>query len=98
MNGKAFPETVELYTKYGRKILIRLINNSRASHSIHVHGHDFQVTKVNGFSRCNIYDDTINEASVQRREIEFLSNNTGTFPINGTKPFIKRIMDPHLEA
>ncbi|WP_409250729.1 multicopper oxidase family protein [Bacillus sp. SCS-153A] len=87
INGKAFPETEALYTKYGRKIRMRFINKSSASHSMHVHGHDFQVTTVNGFPRYNMYDDTINVASGQRIEIDCLSNNPGTFPINGTKTF-----------
>lgn len=87
INGKAFPDTEELFTKFGRKIRIRFINKSSSSHSMHVHGHDFQVTKVNGFPRYNIFDDTINVASGQRIEIEFLSNNPGTFPLNGTKTF-----------
>ena len=87
INGKAFPDTEALYTKYGRKIRMRFINKSSASHSMHVHGHDFQVTRVNGFPRYQIFDDTINVASGQRIEIEFPSNNPGTFPINGTKTF-----------
>jgi manganese oxidase len=87
INGKAFPDTEALYTKYGKKIRFRFINKSSASHSMHTHGHDFQVVSVNGFPRYNLYDDTINVPSGQRADVEFLSLNPGVFPINGTKTF-----------
>lgn len=87
INGKAFPDTTGLKTKYGEKIRIRFINKSSAAHSMHVHGHDFQVVSVNGFPRYQMFDDTINVASGQRIDIEFMSTNPGTFPINGTKTF-----------
>lgn len=87
INGKSFPDTEPLYTKYGEKIRIRFINKSSSSHSMHLHGHDFRVVEVNGFPRYNIFDDTINIASGQRIDIEFVSNNPGPFPLNGTKTF-----------
>lgn len=87
INGKSFPDTAPLTTKFGEKIRIRFINKSSSAHSMHVHGHDFQVVEVNGFPRYQLYDDTINVASGQRKDIELWSNNPGTFPINGTKTF-----------
>ncbi|WP_442596521.1 multicopper oxidase family protein [Neobacillus sp. D3-1R] len=87
INGKSLPDTEPLRTKYGEKIRIRFINKSSGSHSMHVHGHDFQVVHVNGFPRYNWYDDTINVASGQRMDIEFMSMNPGIFPINGAKTF-----------
>lgn len=86
INGKAFPDTGPLYTKYGEKIRIRFINKSSNSHSMHVHGHDFAVVAVDGFQRHE-YDDTINVASGRRFDIEFITNNPGIWPINGTKTF-----------
>ena len=87
INGKAFPDTEPIMTRLGEKVRIRFINKSSSSHSMHLHGHDFKVVEVNGFPRKNMYDDTINVASGQRVEIEFVSNNPGTFPLNGTKTF-----------
>jgi FtsP/CotA-like multicopper oxidase with cupredoxin domain len=53
---------------------------------MHIHGHDFLVSSVDGFPR-GIMDDTINVASGQRWDIEFVANNPGIWPINGTKVF-----------
>lgn len=86
INGKAFPDTTPLYTKCGELIKIRFINKSSNSHTMHIHGHDFTVVAVDGFSRLE-YDDTIDVASSRRIEIELLSNNFGIWPINGTKTF-----------
>lgn len=87
INGKSFPDTSPLYTRYGEKVRIRFINKSSSSHSMHLHGHDFSVIKVNGFSRHDIFDDTINVASGNRIDIEFITTNPGIWPLNGTKTF-----------
>lgn len=86
INGKDFSDTTPLYTMYVEKIRIRFINKSSNSHSMHIHGHDFVVVAVNGFSRKG-FDDTIDVASGRRIDIEFLSNNPGIWPVNGTKTF-----------
>lgn len=86
INGKAFPDTSPLYTKYGELIKIRFINKSSNSHSMHIHGHDFTVVAVDAFSRLE-FDDTIDVAPGRRIEIELLSKNPGIWPINGTKTF-----------
>ncbi|WP_191769405.1 multicopper oxidase domain-containing protein [Clostridium cibarium] len=86
INGKAFPDTAPLNTACGEKIRIRFINKSSSSHSMHIHGHDFAIVAVDGFPRKE-FDDTINVASGRRIEIEFTSNNSGIWPINGTKTF-----------
>jgi len=86
INGKAFPSTSPLNTKYGDKIRIRFINKSNAAHSMHVHGHDFRLIEIDGFPRYKHFD-TLNVPSGRRRSIEFISNNPGIWPINGTKTF-----------
>jgi manganese oxidase len=85
-NGKAYPETTALKTKYGEHVKIRLINKSNAAHSIHIHGHDFKLSEVDGFPR-NEFQDTLNVPSGQRCTIDLLANNPGRWPINGTKTF-----------
>lgn len=86
INGKAFPDTTPICTKYGEIIRLRFINKSSNSHSMHIHGHDFVVVSVDGFPRLE-FDDTIDVASGRRIDIELLSNNPGIWPINGTKTF-----------
>jgi FtsP/CotA-like multicopper oxidase with cupredoxin domain len=87
INGKSFPATSPIYTKTGEKVRLRFINKSNAAHSMHVHGHDFHIVEVDGFPRPGMMDDTINVASGQRWDIEFVANNLGIWPISGTKTF-----------
>lgn len=87
INGKAFPDTSPLFVKYGEHIKIRFINKSSQSHSMHTHGHDFTVTQIDGFPRYSMLDDTIDVPSGKRIEVDFMANNPGVWPINGTKTF-----------
>jgi FtsP/CotA-like multicopper oxidase with cupredoxin domain len=86
INGKAFPSTSPIKTDYGEKVRIRFVNKSSSSHSMHVHGHDFRVVEIDGFS-CDEWLDTLNVPSGRRAAIEFNSINPGRWPINGTKSF-----------
>ena len=87
INGKAFPDTSPLLVRYGEHIKIRLINKSSQAHSMHTHGHDFTVTHIDGFPIYSMLDDTINVASGRRIELDFMANNPGIWPLNGTKTF-----------
>lgn len=87
INGKAFPDTSPLMVRYGEHVKLRFINKSSQSHSMHTHGHDFTVTHVDGFPRYSMLDDTINVAPGQRIEVDFMTNNPGVWPLNGTKTF-----------
>jgi FtsP/CotA-like multicopper oxidase with cupredoxin domain len=89
INGKAFPETTPLETRFGELVRMRFINNSNQSHTMHIHGHDFRVVGEDGFLRKGKMMDTINVASGKRFDIELLANNPGVWPVNGTKPFHK---------
>lgn len=87
INGKSFPDTSPMFTKLGQKIRMRFINKSSSSHSMHLHCHDFMVTVEDGFPRYCMWDDTINVASGKRMEVDFIANNPGIWPLNGTKTF-----------
>lgn len=87
INGKAFPNTSPLYTKMHERVRLRFINKSSNSHSMHLHGHDFQIVEKDGFSHHYEFDDTINIASGQRYSVEFIASNPGRWPVNGTKSF-----------
>lgn len=87
INGKAFPDTSPLYFRFGEKIRIRFITKTSASHSMHLHGHDFKVVSVDGFPRPGFWDDTIDVTSGRRIDVELLANNPGIWPLNGTKNF-----------
>lgn len=87
LNGKCFPDTTPLYFKYGKRIRIRLLTKSGELFSVHIHGHTFELMSVNGFSRSDIHDDTIELNSGRRTDIELNANNAGIWRINSTDIF-----------
>lgn len=87
INGKSLPATSPMYTRFGENIRFRFVNKTSSSHSMHTHGHDFNIVEVDGFPRQGMMDDTINIASGQRWDVQFIANNPGIWPINGTKSF-----------
>ncbi len=87
INGKAFPDTSNVYVSYGQRVRLRFINKSNDSHSMHLHGHDFRVVAVDGFPASGQMQDTINVPSGVRVDVEFTANNPGIWPMNGTKTF-----------
>ncbi|MBT2639278.1 multicopper oxidase domain-containing protein [Bacillus sp. ISL-39] len=89
INGKSFPDTSPLTTKYGERVRLRFINNANMSHTMHIHGHDFAIVAEDAFKRKKRMMDTINLPSGKRFDIEFISANPGVWPVNGTKPFHK---------
>lgn len=72
--------------RQGECISLTVENRLEDPTALHVHGHDFVIVAADGFPRFEC-DDTINVASGRRIDIEFLSNNPGIWPINGTKTF-----------
>ncbi|MDC3415838.1 multicopper oxidase domain-containing protein [Aquibacillus salsiterrae] len=89
LNGKSFPYTTPMYTSYGEKVRIRFLNKTNGNHTMHIHGHNFQIAEIDGFPRDRLYDDTIIIGSGKRYDIEFIANNPGVWPVNGTRMFHK---------
>lgn len=85
MNGRCFPFTNPLAVKYGELIRIRLGNFMHDEHPIHIHGHQFYVTAIDGNpikTENWIRRNTINVASGEVYDIEFLANNPGIWPFH----------------
>ena len=50
MNGQAWPESTPLIVEKGQRVEIVFKNTTAMSHPMHLHGHVFQVTEINGKS------------------------------------------------
>jgi FtsP/CotA-like multicopper oxidase with cupredoxin domain len=87
INGKCFPNTSPLYFRYGNKIRIRFVTKAGENQYMHFHGHNFMIANVNGFSRSDFMDDTIDLASGRRTDIDLIADNPGTWTLIGTKTF-----------
>lgn len=87
LNGKCYPNTSPLYFRRGNRIRIRLLTKSGEFLSVHIHGHTFDLVSVNGFSRTDIHDNTIELNSGRRTDIELAADNTGIWRLNSTNIF-----------
>jgi hypothetical protein len=75
-----YPKIESLVAKKGDKVRIRLANVMMNSHPIHLHGHEFVVTR-RGAKRlpesAQYTENTISVAPGETRDIEFIADNPG---------------------
>jgi len=100
INGKSGSLVNNLIVKEGETVRIRLTNAGFISHQIHLHGHEFKVTAIDGQPVNNpslVKDSVIAIAPGERYDIEFEANNPGqwyiedhgdTAAVKGMKAFI----------
>jgi len=80
MNGRCFPFTTSLTVKTDENVRIRLGNIVHGAHPIHIHGHQFIVSASDGNSipiQNRLMKTTINVASGETYDLEFIANNPG---------------------
>lgn len=80
INGSIYPKTEPLTVKQGDKVRIRLGNIMMGSHPMHLHGHEFTVTRRGG-SRIPLsarYTEVTTTVSPgETRDFEFIADNPG---------------------
>ena len=96
LNGKAFPETQPMRVKEGDVVRMRLMGVGDSVHSIHLHGHTFDVVRKDGHLLPAPYKaDTLLLGPGERYDIIFEANNPGRWmvhdhvdhhTVNGKKP------------
>ncbi|MFD0673255.1 multicopper oxidase domain-containing protein [Cohnella sp. GCM10027633] len=91
INGKAFPDTggdptTEITGKIGERILVRLVNSGYESHSMHLHGHHYQVIASDGRPLEHWLDkDTIDIGPGERYDLLITFEQSGTYPFHSHK-------------
>lgn len=79
-NSVLYPKIEPLVVKKGQRVRIRLANVMMNSHPIHLHGHDFIVTRKGAQKLPKSAQYTENTTSVapgETRDIEFVASNPG---------------------
>jgi manganese oxidase len=83
INGKAYPDTQPLRIKKGDVVRIRLIGAGDEMHSIHIHGHDFEVYAKDGRPLANPYlADTILFGPGERYDLILRADNPGIWMVH----------------
>lgn len=79
-NSVLYPTIESLVVKQGERVRIRLANVMMNSHPIHLHGHEFVVTRRGGKripNSAQYSEVTVNVAPGETRDIEFVADNPG---------------------
>lgn len=88
-NGSVYPKTESLVAKKGDRVRIRLANIMMNSHPIHIHGHEFTVTR-RGAQRlptsAQYTENTVDVPPGGTRDIEFVADNPGDWAFHCHKP------------
>ncbi|MBA2875203.1 multicopper oxidase family protein [Thermaerobacillus caldiproteolyticus] len=82
INGKSGDLVEPLKVKQGERVKLRLINAGYMTHKLHLHGHQFQVTAIDGQPIKDpklIKDELLAIAPGERYDIEFTANHPGTW-------------------
>ena len=84
-NGRVYPGTAPLVVKTGQRVRIRFANLSMDSHPIHLHGHRFFITGTDAGPiprSAWLPETTVNVPPGTTRDIEFIADNPGDWPLH----------------
>ena len=59
MNGEHWPDVTPMTVTNGQRVTIEMVNHTMMAHPMHLHGHAFQVTGLNGTSFAGAVRDTV---------------------------------------
>lgn len=82
INGKAWPNHDPLMVKEGERVELVFVNHTSMSHPMHLHGHVFQVTEINGQPLEGALRDTILVLPHSTVKVQFDAMNPGYWPLH----------------
>ncbi len=82
LNGQAWPEVSPIVVEKGQRIEIIFKNATSMSHPMHLHGHVFQVTAIEGKGFDGAMRDTVLVLPNSSISIQFDANNPGVWPLH----------------
>ena len=82
LNKQSWPNVTPLQVKRDERVEIIFKNNTTMSHPMHLHGHVFQVTSINGEMFKGAKRDTVLVMPNSTLSIEFNADNPGVWPLH----------------
>lgn len=82
INGKAWPDHQPLMVKEGERVELVLINHTSMSHPMHLHGHVFQITEIDGQPLKGAMRDTVLVLPKSTVKVQFDASNPGNWPFH----------------
>lgn len=82
VNGQAWPEITPIVVEKGQRVEMVFKNISSMSHPMHLHGHAFQVTAIDGKPLNGAMHDTVLVLPQSTVSIQFDADNPGVWPLH----------------
>jgi len=82
INGQIWPKVKPLKVTQGQRVELVFVNKTTMSHPMHLHGHVFQVTEIDGLKVEGALRDTILVMPSQVVKVVFDANNPGTWDLH----------------
>ena len=82
MNGEYWPQVSPLMLTKGQRVEIDLVNRTMMAHPIHLHGHVFQVTAIDGRPIQGAVRDTVLVLPMGRVRFAFDADNPGRWALH----------------
>ena len=77
INGKSYPDTDTIMLRQGRRYRLQMINRTADDHPLHLHRHNFEVTKFNGTPLSRLMKDVLVVPANATAEVDFTADNPG---------------------
>lgn len=84
INGKLFMQGAPLVVRRGQRVEISFVNESKAAHPMHLHGHRMQVLALNGepVTGSPLYQDTVMVLPGKTTTVAFTADNPGVWMLH----------------
>ena len=82
LNGQIWPYATPLMVKNGERVEIAFVNKTGMSHPMHLHGHFFQITEIDGEPLAGAMRDTILVMPGSTLKVQFDADNPGVWMLH----------------
>jgi FtsP/CotA-like multicopper oxidase with cupredoxin domain len=77
INGQPYDKSEPIKIQHGRRYRLAFVNKSDDMHPLHLHRHNFEITKIHGKETSGIFKDTVLVKGFSRVDVDFLADNPG---------------------
>ena len=77
INGQPYDQSEPIKIHQGRRYRLAFVNKSDDMHPLHLHRHNFEITKMHGKETSGIFKDTVLTKGFSRVEVDFVADNPG---------------------
>ena len=77
INGQPYDQSEPIKIQQGRRYRLAFVNKSDDMHPLHLHRHNFEITRIHGKETSGIFKDTVLVKGFSRVDVDFLADNPG---------------------